>query len=218
MVAEFGAVKEILQKYCGKNPVIFELGCYDGTNTSRMWDFCKGEPEHFFAFECDKRNIEKIKKWPHFPKNAVLVEKAVGDIDGNVELHLSDGNYNGYISDQSSSILKPKEHINDFPGITFEKIDIVKCIRLDTFCRQHNIEKIDLIFADIQGAEINMIKGLGEMLPLVKFMFLEKSGGKELYSGQIVDDDMKRLLSDTFSVYREFENDFLFYNHKLISL
>lgn len=140
------------------NPVIFDIGANDGADTAR---FCKMFPDgKFYAFEPDPRAIAKFKS-RNLP--VTLFEGVVSDIDGSILFHQSAGNPSlrnvDPNWDASGSILNPTQHIKVAPWITFPSDIIVKSITLDTFTKQNNIESIDFIWADIQGAEKNMIEG-----------------------------------------------------------
>jgi hypothetical protein len=50
------------------------------------------------------------------------------------------------------------------PGARFNDSIIVKTKRLDTWYREEGIESVDFIWADVQGAEENLIKGGQEAL------------------------------------------------------
>lgn len=215
---EFETLRHILQSYCSENPVIIEAGCYDGKETQRLYSYCLAEPHKYFAFECDPRNIEKIVANPNFPKSAMLIQKAIGNIDGEVLLYLSIGESEiGFKYDCASSIRKPKDVSKDFPLVKFEADPIaVQCVKLDTFCAKNTIEIIDLIFADIQGAEKDLILGGQKMLKKTKFLYLEKSNDSEWYAGQwLVRDLIKHLSELGFEVYRDFTCDILFRNSEL---
>jgi FkbM family methyltransferase len=143
------------------------------------------------------------------------VQKAIGSIDGGVLLYLSTGkSEDGFIYDCASSIRKPKDVNKDFPLVKFERDPVsVQCVRLDSFCREVDIQEIDLLFADIQGAEKDLIIGAGEMLKKIKFIYLEKSNTTEWYEGQWLVDDLKKYLSEQgFAVFKDFTFDILFYN------
>lgn len=77
-------------------------------------------------------------------KNCVIVDKALGDTNKEIDIFINDNNLGG------SSIGK-KEKSN-----RMEKIDQ---ITLDDFVAENNIEKVDFIKADIEGAERNMLVG-----------------------------------------------------------
>lgn len=205
--------------YCDSPCTIIEAGCYDGAITRHLCNYASGKLGFYAAFECDNRSIQKIKR-SVIPSSVVLVEKALGAFDGEIELYVSDGiSKNRFIYDCASSTRKPKQVFEDWPEIRFRETYTVPCITLDTFCSENNIESIDLIWADIQGAEKDMIQGASKIISNTKFLFLEHSEDREWYEGQWTYPQMVNEMKDLgFDVYDKFENDVIFYNTKLITL
>jgi hypothetical protein len=91
----------------------------------------------------------------------------------------------------ANSLREPAVHLTRHPWITFDKKINVKTHRLDTFCQDHNVDKIDFIWADLQGCEYDMLVGAGDMLNNIGMIFMEYSAF-ELYKGQ---KDLKAMLS-----------------------
>lgn len=99
-------------------------------------------------------------------------------------MHVSAVTTNGEerVSD-SSSILAPAEHEALFPNVKFLKPIEVETRRLDDFCKSEEIDAIDLIHMDVQGAEMLVLEGAGRMLQSTKLIWLEVSD-RELYQSQ----------------------------------
>ena len=57
---------------------------------------------------------------------------------------------------------------------------------LDTFCKEHNIKKINFIWMDVQGAEDLVFKGAKELLTnnKIDYIYTEYSD-RELYENQM---------------------------------
>ena len=60
----------------------------------------------------------------------------------------------------------------------------MKTCRLDSFCRQEGIESIDFLWADIQVAEGEMIRGGRRTFEATHYLYTEYSND-ELYENQI---------------------------------
>lgn len=61
----------------------------------------------------------------------------------------------------TSSLLEPADEVADRlkSKMTTSSKDSVQCVTLDSFCEEHDIETIDLLKMDIQGAELQAIAG-----------------------------------------------------------
>lgn len=188
------AIKALIKK---ENPVIFEIGAYDGKDSRQMNAYFNNAT--FFCFEADPRSQNLFKTFST-PKNIYLQETAIGSIDGRIELNLSDSDtrrhYPAHSWCASSSIRKPKYHLELFEDVEFNSSISVPCVRLDTWfeMKTAGIELIDFIWCDINGAEIDFILGAMETLnKRTRFLYIEFSD-KELYEGQITKDDILKLL------------------------
>ena len=110
--------------------------------------------------------------------------------------------------DHSGSIRKPKSHLEVWPWVKFEKQIPVPMIRLDDWILENEIEEVDFIWADVQGAESDLILGALQTFKKTNFFYTEFSD-VEWYEGQINFDTINALLSN-FSLIKKFENDALF--------
>jgi 2-O-methyltransferase len=197
------------------DPVILDIGCNHGEHTLEFLRLFKASK--VYAFEPDPRALDGFRSMVK-NERAKLFDFAISDKDGTTEFHVSDGLHpwpkwkevrsTGW--DLSGSIKKPKRHLEVYPWCTFNDSITVKTKRLDTWCREEGIESIDFIWADVQGAEENLIKGGQEALNRTRYFYTEFSN-QELYEGQISLREIVKLLLDFEIVYR-FSNDVLFKN------
>lgn len=160
-----------------ESPVIFEIGAHKGTDSIFL---CKAKPScTLHAFEPDPRNSLQ-----HLPGNVVKNYVALSDKEGVLEFYQSDKHIENYEWDCSSSLKKPKNHIEAYDYVTFKSEPIkVQSTTLDLYCKRNNIQKIDFIWMDVQGAEGDVIEGGREILKNTKYMYFEYSD-KELYEGE----------------------------------
>ena len=122
------------------------------------------------AFQMLADKCEQFKK--HF-KQIILHNVALGTTEGKIEINLAS---NG----QSSSILKPKLHLESHPDVSFSGTQEVRITRGDKIIMPGTL--IDLLHVDVQGYELEVFKGLGRCLNTVRVIECE-SNIRELYEG-----------------------------------
>lgn len=186
VVRPFEIPKSIINKYLPKEPVILDIGAHNGADSiemARMWrksSIYSFEPVPF-VFKLLAYNTRKYK-------NIHPINLAVGDIDGVFKMYVSEGD-----SDASSSLLKPKDHLNDHPQTTFHNEIDVQTVKLSTWLNLNKIEKIDLLWLDMQGFEKPMLESAIEILPFIRAIHTEVST-KETYEGVVVYEKFKDWL------------------------
>ena len=65
--------------------------------------------------------------------------------------------------------------------------------RLDNWCRENNVSRIDAMWMDVQGAELDVLHGAGTVLDTVQFIVTE-AGLKPYYHGQCMKSDIDQYL------------------------
>jgi len=202
---------ENIKKYINKNnPVIIEIGSNTGTTTSL---FLKAFPEaKIYCFEPDPSLVLRFKNNIN-NKNVNLLEVAIGNTNGKTVFFRSSAINPLEDRTQSGSIKKPKNHLLQHPDIVFDEQISVPVIKLDDWFKDQNIDVVDFIWADIQGAEEDLILGAKEVLKKTRYFYTEYSNLED-YDGQITLKKMCTLL-DNFFIHRIFSYDVLMVNNNL---
>ena len=104
----------------------------------------------------------------------------------------------------------PKYKLVDSNYLNFNEVDL---ITLDSFCEGRGIERIDFIWADIQGAEGDMVRGGRQTLARTRYLYTEYSD-EELYENQATLKEILELLPD-FRVIELWTDDVLLENQQL---
>jgi FkbM family methyltransferase len=106
--------------------------------------------------------------------NYLPIQSLVGARDGEqVELFVASND------GQSSSILKPAQHLDAFPSVSFDTKIQCTSFTLDTIARSIQASHADfpahydLIYVDVQGAELEVFKGANQSLLNSRFIFTE---------------------------------------------
>jgi FkbM family methyltransferase len=195
----------VRERFRYRGPKVFlDLGSGKGDGTAWM---ARIPDVTIHAFEPDPRNVQAPAA------NVTLHRAAIADRDGLGTLILSLEGW-GQEWTHSSSIKTPKNHLHRFP-VTFGDSIEVELRRLDTFYRRAGLGLIDFAFADIQGAEGEMIRGGRETLAHTRYLYTEYSDD-ELYEGQATLADILALLPD-FRVVELWPEFVLLENRALLS-
>ena len=172
---------------------IVEAGARDCSETL---DFHHAFPgARIFAFECNPATLPACRSAVKGLERVRLIEKAVSDREGTVRFYPTDPartiTKHAHGNPGASSLFRARE---DYPHETYVQNEIeVECTTLGRLMREENVASIDLLWMDIQGAELLALKGLGERLRNVKLIHLE---GEfiPIYEGQPLLADVHRLL------------------------
>jgi 2-O-methyltransferase len=197
-------IRDWVQKRFGDGgaKTFLELGAHRGSDTAWMAGL-PGVMIH--AFEPDPRNQQ-----PPRP-NVQLHRSAIAEHDGTGFLLLSQQGW-GQEWTYSSSIMKPKNHLQRYP-VTFDEAVEVPLTSLDTFYWQQGSGIIDFIWADIQGAEGEMVRGGRQALEHTRYLYTEYSDD-ELYEKQATLKEILELLPN-FRVLELWPEDVLLENRRV---
>lgn len=182
-------VHNFILKNLSNESTIIEAGAADGNDTVF---FGKNFPNSkIYSLEpmSSLYNIT-FKKIQNF-NNIHLFNLAFSHTNGRMYLNLAENQNQPW---GSSSLLKPKLHLEIHPGITFNSKESVETIKLDSFLSMNNIESVDLLWLDLQGVEPEVLMASSQ-LQKVKYIYSEVSV-LENYENQILYEDFKKFMID----------------------
>jgi FkbM family methyltransferase len=203
------------------NFVIFDIGSRDCVQSIEFYNNFPNAT--IYAFECNPNTLNICKKnIENFRDRITLIEGAVCDYDGNITFYpinqektittWTDGNPG------ASSIFKSN---GKYTIETYVQDEIAtKCHRLDSIMEKYSIPKVDIIWMDLQGAELLALKGLGNYLQNVKYIHTEISH-KEMYSGQVMFKELNDFIISTGFIIknklslRGWQEDVIYENNKI---
>lgn len=203
-------VIDFIKKITTEPLVILDVGANNGCHTIYFAEHL--ESSFVYSFEPDKRPLEKFRKrlknQPlEISSRINIIESCVGNFNGEIDFFASNGTGDWDNWDSSGSIKIPSNHKNLRPEITFERTTH-QITTLNTWTKQNSIASVDLIWADIQGAELDMILGASDILDTVKFINIE-CHNPPLYEDDADINDIKSELKD-FEVIFKTGNDWFF--------
>jgi FkbM family methyltransferase len=197
------------------DPIILDVGCNDGEHTEMFLDMFP--QAQVFCFEPDIRARQRFRAIV-LDSRAHLFAIAVGDFDGSTTFYQSDGyppEHHNSSWDLSGSIRRPTGHLTLHPWCKFESEITVPLMRLDTWIGLNlpSDRIIDFIWADVQGAEGDLIEGGHQALARTRYFYTEYSN-IELYEGQLNLAQLQAMLPG-FETVEVFAYDVLFKNKEL---
>ena len=92
----------------------------------------------------------------------------------------------------ASSLLLPDEVLNQHPDIDFSKKENIQTITLDEFLLNQNINKIDLLWFDLQGKEPDVLFA-SKKIHLINYIYTEVSVVSN-YKNQKLYPELKKFL------------------------
>lgn len=173
--------------------VIYDIGACDGLTSiiySRLF------PEsRIIAFEPLKANVvELIENLREYRANVDVYQFAIGNSIGIMDMYVSSGEAPGICGwdtgNKSSSILHPKEHLKEHTWCKFDNIEKVQVLPIDSIS---SIKPPDYVHMDVQGAELDALKGGKKTLRSMKALWIEVAN-MELYEKQPLKVDISRYL------------------------
>ena len=167
--------------------IIVECGSRDGLDSLALNQFYA--PEKIYAFECNPEAIEICKR-NLADSPVVLIEKAVYNENKVIDFFPTDMEKSTNKELGASSILWHLDNKESY----FQKKTQVEAIRLDTFMEQESLTHIDLLCMDVQGAEIEVLEGLGKKLSKIKYIITEVAF-QHYYEGDHLFIDVVRYLN-----------------------
>lgn len=175
---ERAAVRKLLQPL--RSPCIVELGARGGEEEFWFRGAC-GETPHHVMVEPDIVNAQMIIDGG-IHENRRLIIGAVSDRCGFATFH---GSITATDVRGSGSILEPSGHTSLIADVMFPvgMRTVVPTYSLNAIFEREWLTKIDLLWADVQGAEAKMIGGGHEALRHTRYLFMEVEN-VELYRGQ----------------------------------
>jgi len=208
------AIADLPQLIGTRTPVILEVGCNDGSHTRQFLDaFPEGR---MYCFEPDGRALRRFAQ--NVQSERVTLEPiAIGAADGTARFFASRGAPSDEWAerlpegwDLSGSIRPPKQHLVSNPWCRFDAGSTVPVRSLDSWAAEAGVTHVDFIWADVQGAEGDLIAGGRAVLARTRYFYTEYSN-EEMYEGQ---PDLQSLLDSLpdFEVVERYRDDVLLVN------
>lgn len=174
--------------------VIFDVGARDCKESIECLEVFPNAT--VFAFECNPQTLPLCRDAAtKFPERLTLVEKAVNERSGTCTFHpidptktrttWPDGNPGASSLFMNNGTYWVEQYVQNTINVS--------CTTLSDICREYSIQTVNLLWMDLQGAELIALKSMGEFLKGVEFMCIEVSY-KPIYTGQVLYPEINAFL------------------------
>ena len=195
---KFQKLKILLNK---DNPVIIEIGSHYGEDTLRLLETFPNANIH--CFEPDDRNIKIFNEIVN-DNRVVLHQSAISNKNGKARFFKSYKENESSLVPEKYDFISLDEYQNNllhnsgsssikkgYPNCFSEKY-YVQTIRFDDWYNRKDIGSIDFVWIDVQGAEYEVIDGMGSKIQNISYIWMEY--GEDEYNGALNRDQTIELL------------------------
>jgi FkbM family methyltransferase len=142
-----------VDRFLAPGMTVLDIGSHHGFYTllaSRK----VGPQGRVIAVEASPRERERLRLHLRINrcKNVTVESRALGEAEGMAELYLVSGGETGCNSLRQPNVAQPTERVT------------VSVERLDCVLQEQNIDRVDLIKIDVEGAELSVLKGSHDLL------------------------------------------------------
>jgi FkbM family methyltransferase len=193
-------INDIKKVFKDSSPeVILDVGSRDLAESIQMSEAFPNAT--IIAFEPNpiqyKICVEAGKAYP----NIKVFEYACGDKEEVVDFWLVNENVG------ASSILEPAEKFIDagwqhgYRNCTYQKIPGIQVKRIESVLDEIGIKKVDAVWMDVQGNELNALQGMGRFINDVAIMHTE-AALIPYYKGHVTKDSLEQwIISQGFNTH-----------------
>jgi len=168
---------------------IVHVGAYDGGERK---EYTLHKIPNVMWFEALPSTFAKLQENVKSIPGHQAFNYALTDVDGTTTFNVTK-NHRG--ENGSSSILPLGKHLEYYPHVTLQEVIKVPCRRLDTFVRDKGIQisAFNFLNIDVQGAELRVIKGMGDLIDGFDYIMAEINE-VELYKGGVLLSELTEYL------------------------
>jgi len=173
----------LIKKYNMNISGVIHIGAHYGEEVS---NYVNLGIKDIVLFEPLEKNFEVLKNnVSELNANITGYCVALGNKNQNVNMFLSSNNL------ESSSVLKPKIHLDLHPDVLFSGEELVEMKRLDDF----SFNNYNFINLDVQGYEMEVLKGAEKTLENIDYLYCEVNRN-EVYEGNAYIEEIDEYLSN----------------------
>ena len=183
---ELNVLKYIKANFKKSEPItVFDVGGNVGNYSKSLANFFENNAT-IHAFELFLENTSRVP-------NIIPNNFGFGDVEKTLLLY----------TNSSGSGLASVYHRNlEHYDISMDMQEEIKIATIDSYCKINNVDRIHFLKLDIEGNELNALKGAGEMMKDNRIDFIQFEFGGCNIDSRTYFQDFFYLLKDKYRVYR----------------
>jgi FkbM family methyltransferase len=142
--------------------VIFEVGARYGDETIKLSEIFKNSK--IYSFECNPNTINICKNKLQLYNNITFISKGLGHENKKLPFYSYNSNNDG-----ASSFYKRID-----ANKTQELTGYIEVLKISDIMKNYKIDVIDLLCMDVQGFELNVLKGAENYLNNINYVIMEE--------------------------------------------
>lgn len=191
---EMNVLRLIKEKFKREEAVtIFDVGSNVGNYSKTLSYFFSADNTIIHSFEPSKKTYEVLLKTTSDITNIIPNNFGLSDTEIEVILYT-----NSEVSGLASIYHRNLEHF----GISLAKSETVKLSTIDNYCQNHNISRIHFLKLDIEGHELNALRGAKQMIYDKNIDFIQFEFGGCNIDSKTYFQDFYYLLKDKYRIFR----------------
>ncbi len=175
-----------------RRAVIFDVGANVGDYAREVSEVF-GEQVELHCFEPSKATFEELTRRTAGIEGVVLNQLGVGSTTTTATLY-TDGDG----STLASMYPRDLERFNR----SMDQTESIELVAVDDYCRERAIDHIDLLKLDIEGNELEALRGATKMIDEGRIDFIQLEFGATTLAARVTFHDLWTLLSPKFDLYR----------------
>lgn len=158
----------LIKTFLDDRPIVLEAGAHEGENTS---SFAELWPEgQILAFEPNPRALSLVREVCKDYSNVRPFQLALDLEEGIKNFYLCQGPAKQTEVEGASSLLPSSEYMQyHYQGDVIP----VQCVVVDQWCQSNQIPKIDFMWLDLEGKELDVLKGAKNILKTTRVIYTE---------------------------------------------